>query len=360
MSKICLNIMSTITPNTKLRHCERSEAIQCLNIFLDCFAALAMTQSLLKISLKKCRERRLFKYLILGIIVVIPLLQGCFFSSKPRKPAPVVCFKVNSSTEPYFSRYASVIKTNNSSKQTKQSKQLKQSQHAKQTKQLNQIKQTAQIKHVKHMEQNKSVNHSKFANSTTISSTTSNNTYHIVRPGETLFLVAARYKIDPQKLAVSNGIYAPYHLKTGQKLVLQPQKEMKKGDITKGALTTKISWRWPARGRIVRHFNESGKGKGLDIAGKIGNSINAASGGVVVYSGNGLKGYGNLIIIKHNEDFLSAYAHNQELRVKEGERVGMGQEIATMGQTDSEQVKVHFEIRYRGKPVDPLRYLPNN
>lgn len=123
-------------------------------------------------------------------------------------------------------------------------------------------------------------------------------------------------------------------------------------------ITGTIQWRWPARGRIVRPFQGTGKGKGIDIAGTLGKPIKAAASGVVVYSGNGLKGYGNLIIIKHNEDFLSAYAHNRELMVKEGERVGLGQEIARMGQTDAEQVKVHFEIRYKGKPVNPMHFLP--
>jgi lipoprotein NlpD len=119
-----------------------------------------------------------------------------------------------------------------------------------------------------------------------------------------------------------------------------------------------IHWRWPVQGRILRPFQGTGKGKGIDIAGTLGKPVKAAAEGTVVYSGNGLKGYGNLIIIKHSEDFLSAYAHNRELRVKEGEQVRLGQEIALMGQSDAEQVKVHFEIRYKGKPVNPLRFLP--
>lgn len=133
-----------------------------------------------------------------------------------------------------------------------------------------------------------------------------------------------------------------------------------KNNENQGRIPNNIHWRWPVQGRILRSFQGIGKGKGIDIAGTSGKPIKAAAEGVVVYSGNGLKGYGNLIIIKHNEDFLSAYAHNRELRVKEGERVRLGQEIALMGQTDAEQVKVHFEIRYKGKPVNPLGFLPKN
>lgn len=119
------------------------------------------------------------------------------------------------------------------------------------------------------------------------------------------------------------------------------------------------SWQWPAEGALVRRYSEHAHAKGIDIGGVKGASVKAASGGLVVYSGQGLKGYGKLIIIKHNEQFLTAYAHNQELKVKEGERVKAGQEIALMGETEAERVKLHFEIRYQGKPVDPLRYLPS-
>lgn len=120
----------------------------------------------------------------------------------------------------------------------------------------------------------------------------------------------------------------------------------------------KLPWKWPVKGAILRQFKESSHAKGIDIGGSLGASIKAASHGTIVYSGNGLKGYGNLIIIKHDENFLSAYAHNQKLLVKEGERVVLGQEIAKMGQTDTDRVKLHFEIRYKGKPIDPKRCLP--
>lgn len=142
------------------------------------------------------------------------------------------------------------------------------------------------------------------------------------------------------------------HLITGKSLHLT------KKDHKTENIPNNLQWRWPVLGRIIRPFQGTGKGKGIDIAGTLDKPIKAAAGGIVVYSGNGLKGYGNLIIIKHNEDFLSAYAHNRELRVKEGEQVRSGQEIALMGQTDAEQVKLHFEIRYKGKPINPLRFLP--
>ncbi len=234
---------------------------------------------------------------------------------------------------------------------------------------------------------------------------------YVVQNGETLFSIAKKRGQDPQSLAIINGIHPPYKIVPGQKIVFSTfsgtqaqtnsatkvqtnSKVMShknndkrkiimpivshtgntenmgnKGNIgNKGKkpqptqtivnIPTTIRWRWPVQGQILRTFQNNGKGKGIDIAGTLGKPIKAAAAGIVVYSGNGLKGYGNLIIIKHNEDFLSAYAHNRELRVKEGEQVQLGQEIALMGQTDAEQVKVHFEIRFKGKPVNPLKFLP--
>ncbi|GHU32735.1 peptidase [Betaproteobacteria bacterium] len=118
-----------------------------------------------------------------------------------------------------------------------------------------------------------------------------------------------------------------------------------------------VPWIWPANGKIVGTFNESGT-KGLDIAGKAGDPVLAAGDGKVVYSGTGLRGYGKLVIIKHNATYLSAYAHNREILVKEGQSVTQGQKIAEMGNTDADQVKLHFEVRRMGKPVDPLKHLP--
>ena len=116
-------------------------------------------------------------------------------------------------------------------------------------------------------------------------------------------------------------------------------------------------WLWPANGKMIGTFSE-GASKGVDIAGKAGDPVLAAGDGKVVYSGTGLRGYGKLVIVKHNNTYLSAYAHNQNVLVKEGQGVSKGQKIAEMGNTDADQVKLHFEVRRLGKPVDPLKYLP--
>ena len=118
-----------------------------------------------------------------------------------------------------------------------------------------------------------------------------------------------------------------------------------------------VAWIWPAQGKLIAGFDEV-KNKGFDIDGKAGDPIIAAGDGRVVYAGAGLRGYGNLIILKHNNTFLTAYAHNQTLLVKEDQSVKKGQKIAEMGNSDADRVKLHFEIRRQGKPVDPARYLP--
>ena len=118
-----------------------------------------------------------------------------------------------------------------------------------------------------------------------------------------------------------------------------------------------IAWIWPAQGQVLAGFDEA-KNKGLDIAGKAGDTVVASADGRVVYAGAGLRGYGNLIILKHNNTFLTAYAHNQILLVKEDQSVRKGQKIAEMGNSDADRVKLHFEIRRQGKPVDPAKYLP--
>jgi lipoprotein NlpD len=120
----------------------------------------------------------------------------------------------------------------------------------------------------------------------------------------------------------------------------------------------KIDWVWPAKGKVVVGFSETANLKGIDIAGASGEPVIASAGGKVVYVGNGLRGYGKLVIVKHNKTWLSAYAHNREILVKEGQQVTKGQKIAEMGNTDADTVKLHFEIRRLGKPVDPARYLP--
>jgi lipoprotein NlpD len=120
----------------------------------------------------------------------------------------------------------------------------------------------------------------------------------------------------------------------------------------------KIDWAWPAAGKVIENFNET-RNKGLDIAGTPGDPVLAAADGKVVYSGSGLRGYGNLIILKHNNTYLSAYAHNRAMLVKEGQSVRRGQKIAELGQTDAESPRLHFEIRRQGKPVDPSGFLPS-
>ena len=119
-----------------------------------------------------------------------------------------------------------------------------------------------------------------------------------------------------------------------------------------------VAWNWPMNGKLIGQFSESGNNKGIDIAAKVGDAVLAAGPGKVVYSGQGLRGYGRLVIIKHNNTYLSAYAHNSNLLVKEGQTVTRGQKIAEAGSTDSDVPKLHFEIRRQGKPVDPMKFLP--
>jgi lipoprotein NlpD len=118
-----------------------------------------------------------------------------------------------------------------------------------------------------------------------------------------------------------------------------------------------LGFMWPANGVLIAGFDEA-KNKGLDIGGKAGDPVMAAADGQVVYAGSGLRGYGNLIILKHNNTFLTAYAHNQALLVKEDQKVRKGQKIAEMGKSDADRVKLHFEVRRQGKPVDPAKFLP--
>jgi len=123
------------------------------------------------------------------------------------------------------------------------------------------------------------------------------------------------------------------------------------------APATALGLVWPAEGQLVGRFNQ-GENKGIDIAGTAGAPVFAAAAGKVVYAGNGLRGYGNLLIIKHNADYLTAYAHNRTLLVKEGQSVTSGEQIAEMGDTDSNRVMLHFELRYQGRTIDPLSSLP--
>ena len=124
-------------------------------------------------------------------------------------------------------------------------------------------------------------------------------------------------------------------------------------------VASNVAWQWPTQGNVIQGFsNTDGGNKGIDIGGSRGQAVKAAASGRIVYAGNALRGYGNLIIIKHNDDFLSAYAHNDKILVSDQQEVKAGQEIAKMGSTGTNAVKLHFEIRYKGKSVDPVRYLP--
>jgi lipoprotein NlpD len=130
------------------------------------------------------------------------------------------------------------------------------------------------------------------------------------------------------------------------------------GDSADDGEEAALEWGMPAQGKLIGQFSESANRKGIDIAGKLGQPILASAPGKVVYSGSGLRGYGKLIIIKHNKTYLSAYAHNDKVLVKEGQSVTRGQKIAEMGNTDASEVELHFEVRRFGKPVDPAKYLP--
>lgn len=190
-----------------------------------------------------------------------------------------------------------------------------------------------------------------------------------VHADDTLYSIAWRYGLDYRYLAKINQIDRPYHILTGQVIYLrkghvsstkpatiirktQPVKEI---PIEKEPNINVTYWRWPARGPIIGRFTNSNKG--INIGGEMGNPIYATATGKVVYSGNGLRAYGDLIIIKHNNSLLSAYAHNRKALVHEGDWVKAGQKIAEMGDTGSRRVMLHFEIRCEGKPMNPLNYL---
>ena len=239
---------------------------------------------------------------------------------------------------------------------------------------------------------------------------------YVVQKGDTLFAIAFNYGLDPRELAELNGIQDPNLIQVGQQIKLFPgtaaavtesrqaqisaqssvkdqpkvvkypyseaavaKAEALQGDsprvpviarieakpeakpeaqpVIQAAAEDALEWSMPTQGKLIGSFSEADNRKGIDIAGKLGQPIFASAPGKVVYSGSGLRGYGKLLIIKHNKTYLSAYAHNDQLLVKEGETVTRGQKIAEMGNTDSDQVKLHFEVRRLGKPVDPANYL---
>ncbi|AYF90959.1 LysM peptidoglycan-binding domain-containing protein [Pseudomonas sp. DY-1] len=228
-----------------------------------------------------------------------------------------------------------------------------------------------------------------------------------VQRGDTLYSIAFRFGWDWKALAARNSIPAPYVIRPGQIIrfdgqpsqarpttvatapvvtnsrtgssatstrppvqpqqpAVRPQSQAPQPVATAPVSTQNASitrsaagWVWPASGPLIGRFSSNGSlNKGIDIAGELGQPVLAASDGSVVYAGSGLRGYGELVIIKHSDTYVSAYGHNRRLLVREGQQVKVGQTIAEMGSTGTDRVKLHFEIRRQGKPVDPLQYLP--
>jgi lipoprotein NlpD len=202
--------------------------------------------------------------------------------------------------------------------------------------------------------------------------------YYRVKRGDTLARIALDNGQAPRDLAQWNNIPNPNLIEVGDLILVRPPAGIKssakpapkidapkvdsaKADTTKPDVSKEmvaepgIRLSWPAKGKVSEDFSE--KTKGIDIAGKLGDSITAAADGKVVYAGNSLRGYGNLVIIKHDNTYLTAYAHNRTLLLKEGDAVKKGQKIAEMGDTDATSVKLHFELRVNGKPVNPTPYL---
>ena len=205
-------------------------------------------------------------------------------------------------------------------------------------------------------------------------------TQYRVQRGDTLYSISFSYGLDYRDVAAWNGIRPPYRIYPGQQLRLRPtatrpaprrqaraqtpppaQSQRAQARPTPDPTPQRrtLRWRWPTQGQVIRTFSATDNGKkGIDIAGKAGQPVRAAADGEVVYSGEGLLRYGKLIIIKHDQTFFSAYAHNRVLRVTEGQRVKGGQTIAELGSTGTTRPMLHFEVRRDGKPVDPLTYLP--
>jgi lipoprotein NlpD len=218
-----------------------------------------------------------------------------------------------------------------------------------------------------------------------------------VQRGDTLYSIAFRFGWDWKALAARNRIAPPYLIRVGQIIRFdgqpasqpsvvasapvvvapasrpsapvqsrpaptQPQAPIKPASSVTPVPPTQRSvsgWLWPSSGQVIGRFSSNGSlNKGIDIAGELGQPVLAASDGSVVYAGSGLRGYGELVIIKHSDTYVSAYGHNRRLLVQEGQQVKAGQKIAEMGSTGTDRVKLHFEVRRQGKPVDPLQYLP--
>ncbi|WP_254073801.1 peptidoglycan DD-metalloendopeptidase family protein [Burkholderia sp. S171] len=201
--------------------------------------------------------------------------------------------------------------------------------------------------------------------------------FYRVERGDTLSKVARANRTSVQSITRWNNLTDPNAIEVGQVLRVAPPAgsvtpagssapartsgaEPSDSSPSSSALVTpatSISLIWPTQGSVIRGFDGKSS-KGIDIAGAPGTQIVAAAAGTVVYAGNGLRGYGNLLIVKHNADYLTAYAHNRALLVKEGQSITQGQPIAEMGDTDTNRVMLHFELRYKGSSIDPSRYLP--
>ncbi|WP_248794611.1 peptidoglycan DD-metalloendopeptidase family protein [Pseudomonas sp. MWU13-2105] len=228
---------------------------------------------------------------------------------------------------------------------------------------------------------------------------------HVVARGDTLFSIAFRYGWDWKALAARNNIPEPYTIHVGQAIRFDSRSNSTPSAVASTSSTASTTtspsgkftivrrpanstsasttasqpaaqtpapaappppagpapkgWAWPSNGILIGKFSSNGSlNKGIDIAGDLGQPVLAASDGSVVYAGSGLRGYGELVIIKHSDTYVSAYGHNRRLLVREGQQVKVGQTIAEMGSTGTDRVKLHFEIRRQGKPVDPLQFLP--
>ncbi len=213
----------------------------------------------------------------------------------------------------------------------------------------------------------------------------------VIKPSETLYSIAWHYGLDYHVLAAWNGIKPPYTIYPGQRLILYPprrravnapspehrgRRAIARGSPLSKSAVTSVSahenpgpratspaphWLWPARGKVIASYGKPRFAKqGILIDGSLGEPIRAAAAGTVVYAGSALAGYGRLIIIKHNDEWLSAYGHNQRLLVREGERVQAGEQIAKMGQLPDGTSALYFEIRRDGTPLNPLHFLPKS
>lgn len=199
---------------------------------------------------------------------------------------------------------------------------------------------------------------------------------YVVKRGDTLYKIAQAHNMDVAELSRLNNITDPSQLRIGQVLRLdssgaapapspgvatpipvKPASPTEPASTVKASDAALISWGWPASGKIIQSFNANTKG--IDIEGPVGAPVQAAADGKVMYAGNGVRGLGNLILLGHSNGFITAYAHNQALLVKTGQQIKKGERIASIGQTDTTSPRLHFEVRRRGTPVNPMSYLPS-